>query len=183
MAERYTQTRGVFLALIWAQVATESMAGVLVRGVAGPAVQVRVFGRMSKVDVIEQVNTIWEQRHWPVTKAVHLLQRKDWRLLASAASSQPDLPLCTRQFVLPLKGPRPPAAPQLSGHLNMRKWANGGGGLIGRSSSSPGVRKDLKASWVLINANYIGAVINLGSQVLAGENYYSFPRVSASSYH
>ena len=37
-------------------------------------------------------------------------------------------------------------------------------------SSSPGVGRHLRASWVLINANYIGVVINLGTQVLADEN-------------
>lgn len=52
-------------------------------------------------------------------------------------------------------------------------------------SSSPGVGKDLKAPWVLINANYIGAVINLGAPVLADENktITLFSGVSASSYH
>lgn len=35
---------------------------------------------------------------------------------------------------------------------------------------SRGVGKDLKPSWVLINANYVRAVINLGTLVLADEN-------------
>lgn len=67
---------------------TVSITGVLVWGITGPIAQVCacVFGKMSKVDVIEQVNTIWEQRHWTRTKAVHLLQRKNSMLLAITKS-------------------------------------------------------------------------------------------------
>lgn len=45
--------------------------------------QVCVFGKMSKVVMIEQVNTIWERRHWTPTRAVHLPTEK---LLATAVS-------------------------------------------------------------------------------------------------
>lgn len=65
---------------------TVSITGVLVWGITGPTAQVCVFGEMSKVDVIEQVNTIWEQSHWTRTKAVHLLQRKKSVLLAITQS-------------------------------------------------------------------------------------------------
>lgn len=66
--------------------ATVSITGVLVQGIAGTTAQVCVFGKMSKADVIEQVNTIWEQRNWTRTKAVHL-QRTDLKLLAITARS------------------------------------------------------------------------------------------------
>lgn len=78
----------IFLAPIRAQVVRVSITGVLVWGISGPIAQVCVcvFGKMSKVDVIEQVNTIWEQRHWTRTKAVHLLQRKNSEPLAITQS-------------------------------------------------------------------------------------------------
>lgn len=67
----------------------------------GVCESVGVFGKMSKVGVIEQVNTIWEQRHWTSTKAVHLLQRKDLAPLAiTRVSAEPDSPLPSS---LPLK--------------------------------------------------------------------------------
>lgn len=65
---------------------------------------VRVFGKMSKVDVIEQVNTIWERRHWTRTKAVHLLQRKKLGAFGhNTVSLQPESTLSTPQSVLPLQ--------------------------------------------------------------------------------
>lgn len=66
---------------------TVSITGVLVQGITGTTAQVCVFGKMSKADVIEQVNTIWEQHNWTRTKAVHLPQRTDSKLLAITARS------------------------------------------------------------------------------------------------
>lgn len=45
-----------------------------------------------------------------------------------------------------------------------------GRGASQPAPSSPSVRKDWKAPWALINANYARAVINLGTLVLADEN-------------
>ena len=86
-----------------------------------------VFGDMSKVEVIEQVNTIWEQRHWTKTKAVHLLQRKNSPLLATTQ------PVCSQIHHPALYNPfshlrlHPPAALQLPDRLNTRTAAKRGG--------------------------------------------------------
>lgn len=145
-----------------------------------------VFGEVSKVDVIEQVNTIWEQRHWTRTKAVHLLQRKNSALLDI---TQPGCSQIHRSLLynpsshLRLESTCCPAASRPSPYEDGGQ--QGEERMLSHPSSSPGVGKDSKASWVLINANYGGAVINLGTPVLADENktITFFPCVSASSYH
>lgn len=82
---------------------TVSIICVLVWGISGPSAQACSLGEMSKANVIEQVNTVWEQIHWTRTKAVHLLQRKNSVLLAITVSLLPDSPLSTLQSVLLLK--------------------------------------------------------------------------------
>lgn len=63
----------ILLAQLRAQVATVSITGVLVWGITWVYCTGVCVGEMSKVDVIERVNTIWEQRHWTRANAVHLL--------------------------------------------------------------------------------------------------------------
>lgn len=49
-----------------------------------------VFGKVSQVNVIEQVNTIWEQLHWTWTKSVNLLQRRSTEAPAKTVRLHPD---------------------------------------------------------------------------------------------
>lgn len=132
----------VFLALTRAQVVTVSITGALVWGITGPAAQVCVFGDVSKVDATERVNTIW---------------------FSSDTGSGPKCCTSSRTHIHLL--------PQRFQRLNMRTASNGGERKPScPSSPSRGVGKDQKPSWFLINANYVGAVINLATPVLADEN-------------
>lgn len=116
---------------------------------------------MSEVDAIEQVNTIWGRRRW--TRAVHLLQEKGAPGHKNQVSAR-----------FSLTTPHPPAALQPADPLGSRTGAKGGGDKLlsqpSSSSSSSGIKRHFRASSALINANYMGPVINLGTQVLADEN-------------
>lgn len=123
------------LAPACAQVQTVSIPGVSV----GECTGVRVPWMASKVDVIEQANTTWEQRHYSRTRP----------------------PLNTRGTQSPGRSVLPSAA-ALQLPERLYEWTSEVGGLFHPSSSAE-VWRHLRPSWVLISTNYIGVVINLGT--------------------
>lgn len=69
--------------------------------------------------------------------------------------------------------PAEPGSKRKKKKKNRKKTKREGGDLLlsqPSTSSSSGIRRHFRASSALINANYMGLVINLGTQVLADEN-------------